>query len=404
MTSFREWLDWWRGSPPLSEEEFTAQYADLIAAAPIPTLWLLGKTGSGKSSVVRFFTQADAVEIGSGFRPQTTCSSRYDFPDAAEPLVTFLDTRGLGEAGYDPTEDIAKFSESTQLILVTVRVMDHALEELVDQLRTIRKSAPERPVALLLTCLHQAYPGEDHPEVDPFPVDGGALLTELPPGLPENLFRSLQAQRQRFAGLVDAIVPIDLTPAAEGFLTAEFGGERLRATVLQQLPQAYRQNLLQMEEVIKDLKDQLQRKTRSTILAASSLAGTAAAVPLPWVDIPVVMAIQTHLAYRLAAIYDQQLTATTWAQMTGAAGGRIAIRMALREFLKVIPWVGMAANAAAAFAYTYASGMAWDWYFTEIRKGHVPQARELEQVFKDQLARGATLWSRTAVELKERGK
>jgi uncharacterized protein (DUF697 family) len=66
--------------------------------------------------------------------------------------------------------------------------------------------------------------------------------------------------------------------------------------------------------------------------------------------------------------------------------------MGLREFLKIIPWVGMAINAAAAFAITYATGAAWNWYFVQVKHGHVPTAEELRKVYRQQLESGAKLW------------
>src|SRR5690606_5194894 len=109
-----------------------------------------------------------SIEIGTGYKPQTRYSERYDFPDETQPLMRFLDTRGLGEVDYDPQEDIAAFAEQTQLMIVVVRAMDHAVDDLVRALRTIRKAAPHRPVVLALTALHDAYPGEQHPVSDPF--------------------------------------------------------------------------------------------------------------------------------------------------------------------------------------------------------------------------------------------
>ena len=66
--------------------------------------------------------------------------------------------------------------------------------------------------------------------------------------------------------------------------------------------------------------------------------------------------------------------------------------MGIRELLKFIPWVGMAANAAAAFAFTYGSGKAASWYFHEVRAGHLPTAVELQEVYQQQLKIGAELW------------
>jgi len=55
---------------------FDQQRRDAIKAAPIPLLWLFGKTGSGKSSIIRMLTGATEAEIGNGFRPQTKSSMR----------------------------------------------------------------------------------------------------------------------------------------------------------------------------------------------------------------------------------------------------------------------------------------------------------------------------------------
>lgn len=378
---------WWqRGS--ISETEYLRKRAELLETAPIPTFWMFGKTGSGKSSIIRYLTGAEEAEVGNGFRPQTKTSQRFDFPSADDPLMTFLDTRGIGEAGYDPTEEIALFAATTQLVIVVVRVMDHALEDVLNPLRQLRNAGSGRPVLLALTCLHQADPTVDHSANDLFATAG----TLVPDGLPSNLERSLRAQLSRFEGLFDAVVPLDFTPPEEGFAVPAFGGQRLKESILLLLPAAYRQTLLQLDELVSPLKSIQHQRAQAAILSASTLSATAAAVPLPWVDLPVVFGIQTHLAYRLGSIYDQQLSRSQWGQLMGIAGGRALLGMAVRELLKVIPWVGMAANAAAAFAYTFAMGTAWNWYFHEVKQGHVPSTEELQRIFREQLTRGAQLW------------
>lgn len=375
----------------MDDQEYKNAKAALLERVPIPVLWLFGKTGSGKSSIVRYLTGVDAVEIGSGFQPQTQFSSIYEFPDQSLPILKFLDTRGISEANYDPAEDIDEFEGIAHLMIVTVRVMDHSLEELITALKQIRKSSPSRKILLVFTSLHDAYPGEQHPESDPF----GESTALLPEGLHENLKRSLELQLERFEGLFDRVIPIDFTPKQECFDEPNFGGERLKLAIIQSLPAAYRYHFLQMDEVVSPLTDLQRKRTMPTILGTSGLAATAAAVPVPWVDIPVVMGLQTHLIYRLARIHSQPIDGKTIAKITGALGGRIAVRAALRGALKFIPWVGMAANSAAAFAMTYATGMAWNWYFIEIDKGHVPNEAELRDVFQTELRQAADLWKTT---------
>jgi uncharacterized protein (DUF697 family)/predicted GTPase len=384
----------WKFFGPERKDEFLRRRSALLANAPIPCLWLRGKTGSGKTSIVRYLTGAADAEIGRGFRPQTRHSRLFSFPDADVPVVQFLDTRGLGEAGYDASEDLAQFDARTHLLVVTVRATDQATEEVVQPLKQIRKANAERPVLLAVTCLHDAYVGQQHPDPDPF----DSSTRPLPASVGEDLRRCLQAQYDRFDGLFDRAVPVDLTPADEGFAAPEFGGPRLKTAILDLLPSAYRQTLLQMDHLREALLEIQQERSLPIILAHSVLAASAAAVPVPWIDLPVVMAIQSHLAHRLARVNQQHLDAAALAHVTVAMGGRVALTMGLRELLKFIPWVGMAANAAAAFAFMYASGWVWNWYFLEVRKGHVPDASELREMYQEQLRKGVALWKTTMSE------
>ena len=284
----------WFGFGSLTDEQFERQREELLKKTPVPVIWLFGKTGSGKSSIVRYLTGATAAEIGNGFRPQTKSSSQYDFPSSDQPIVKVLDTRGLGEVGYDAAEDLAAFDAQTHVIVVVARVMDHALVELIEPLKQLRAARPTRPVVLALTCLHEAYPFEQHPDPDPFgngresKVDGlrPAEETEAPPSstlnsqpstLNPNLQRSLAEQQQRFGGLVDRIVPIDLTKPEEGFAQPEFGGRRLEDALIEVLPAACRQALLHLDDVRKSLADLTARQALPTIIKYSSLAATAAA-------------------------------------------------------------------------------------------------------------------------------
>ena len=393
----------WLGFGSLTGEQFEQKRRELLKKTPIPVFWLFGKTGSGKTSIVRYLTGATQAEIGNGYRPQTKTSSQYDFPTSDSPIVRFLDTRGLGEAGYDPTDDLKHFDASTHVIIVVARVMDHALQDIVEPLRVIRAAQPHRPVVLALTCLHEAYPFEQHPETDPFGTPtapsadhpAGASASSTTPSelttLPE-LRRCLVEQERRFAGLVDHIVPIDLTLPEDGFSQHDFGGRRLEETLINVLPAACRQALLYLDEVRTTLKDLTARHALPTIIAYSSLAATAAATPLPFVDIPAVMGIQTRLIYVLADLYDQKMNTDMLMKMVGAAAGQVALRFAVKAPLKFIPFVGQTANAAMAFAYTFSLGKACCWYFGEIRNGHVPLPEDLNKVWAEQLEEAVAVW------------
>ena len=378
---------------PLKKDEFDRQREQLLQRAPVPVFWLFGKTGSGKTSIIKYLTGARTAEIGSGFRPQTQFSHRYAFPSVESPILEFLDTRGVGESGYDPKEDIAAADETAHLMIVTARMADHALNSVLNPLKTIRKAKPTRPVVLALTCLHDLYPQRQHPDPDPFEVADAEGVAKLD-AVPEELRRSLEEQSRRFSGLVDEIVPIDLTKPGEGFDHPHFGGERLKAALVRWLPDAYRQTFLTMTDVMESLKDLHEKRAMPYVLSASTMAASAAAVPLPWIDIPVVMGVQSELIRRLAALYGQDFDAQQFLQIAGAVGGRLVIRQVVRESLKIIPGVGQAANAALAFAATYALGRACCWYFGEKLMGHAPTREELQAVMKDQTAAARDLWKK----------
>jgi uncharacterized protein (DUF697 family) len=375
-------------SPHDHDAEFQARLDRLKKRAPVPVFWLFGKTQSGKTSVIKYLTGADDAEIGHGFRPCTPYSRRYQFPTEEAPLLTFVDTRGVDEPGYDPQEDLAGFDTLAHVVVVTVKVLDHAQENVLKHLRTIRRARPTRPVVLALTCLHEAYPQQQHPQ--PYPFAG---VPEEAAGAPADLGRSLAEQRRRFEGLVDVAVPIDLTRPEDGFADPTYGGQRLKEVLLEVLPGAYRQTLLNLDEAKGELQDLFARRALPHIVGYSTLAATAGAVPIPWLDLVVLPGIQTRLIYHLAQLYGQPLSGTRFLELASTLGMGILVRQALREVVKFIPVVGSVAGGALAGASTFALGKAFCYYYSAVHQGHVPRAEELQRYYREQLALAQHHWS-----------
>jgi len=367
---------------------------------PVPVFWLYGKTQSGKTSLVRFLTGAEDTEIGQGFKPCTRFSRRYEFPTPEAPLLTFLDTRGVDEPGYDPQEDLARFDHLAHVVVITVKATDHALENLLENFRPIRKSRPQRPVVLVLTCLHEAYPQQQHLLPYPFAgpetganANGNGVPAPGPADISPELQRTLEEQKQRFEGLVDYVVPVDLTPTEEGFNDPNYGGARLKQVLLDALPAAYRHTLLALDTAMHELQDLYARHALPHILGYSSLAATAGAIPIPWIDLLIIPGIQTRMIYHLAEFYGQPLSGRRFLELASTLGLGLAFRQAVRELVKVIPYVGSVAGAALAAASTLALGKAFCYYYSAVHKGHVPQPAELRRYYKEQLALAEKAWA-----------
>jgi uncharacterized protein (DUF697 family) len=266
----------------------------------------------------------------------------------------------------------------------------------LEHLRTIRRSRPRRPILLVLSCLHEAYPQQQHPEPYPFTTDGEPLPTQ--PALPENLLRTMAEQRRRFEGLVDRVVPLDITPAEEGFTDVDYGGERLRQVLLEVLPDAVGQTLLQLDEATRGLQDIAARHALPHILGYSTLAATAGAVPIPFVDLVVISGIQSRMVYDLARLYGQPLTAQRFLEIAGTLGLGMIARQASREVIKLIPFfgtvLGSVAGGALAGASTFALGQAFCFYYRAVHQGHAPRPDELRHYYQQQLAQAQEVWSR----------
>jgi uncharacterized protein (DUF697 family) len=390
FTSVRELFPFGKRPGP---DELDRRLDGLREKVPVPGIWLFGKTGSGKSSIIRYLLSSpDDAAIGNGFRPHTKLTSRFEFPDSGEPLMRFFDTRGLGESSYDPGEDIESLAHQSHMMVVAVRAADQALDSVISPLREIRERAPSRPVLLAVTCLHEAIPGRDITEA-PDPFEEGADRKPFEESHPQ-LAILIEHKRQQFEGLADRVVPIDLTRPSDGFADPNFGGSRLKHAILESLPHAYRHALIALPSGGTRYESERRRKSQIQVLTSSSLAATAAAFPLPLIDIPSVLAIQTHLAYRIAGIYDQEITPANWAVLSSVAGGRALIQLAARELLKLIPFVGMGVSAAGSFIVTYAMGMTWDWYFSSVRHGRVPPPEQLREKFAEQLLSARRLFQR----------
>jgi len=379
------------------EERLQAKLEDLRRRTPVPVFWLFGKTQSGKTSLVKFLTGAEEAEIGQGFQPCTRFSRQYQFPTPEAPLLTFLDTRGMDEPGYEPAEDLARFDPLAHVVIVTIKVMDHAQEHVLHHLRTIRRARPSRPVLLLLTCLHEAYPQQQHPTPYPFavtPLEQGGHALVLKPGaeVPEELKRSLAEQERRFGGLVERIVPLDLTRPEEGYHEPNYGGDLLKEQLLALLPAVYRQTLISLEDASKDLQDFYAANALPHIIGYSSLAATAGAIPVPFLDLFILPGIQTRMIYHLAQFYGQPLTGARFMELASTLGLGMLTKQALRQVVKFIPFVGSVVGAALAGASTFALGKAFCYYYSAVHKGHVPRPEDLRRYYQEQLTLAEKNW------------
>ena len=372
-------------SPQIDDAALHGALARLRQGASPPVIWLFGKVQSGKTSIVRALTGAERAQIGDGFRPCTRTAARYEFPNADFPLAVFLDTRGVGEAGYDPQEDLATLQAQAHLILVVVKARDMALEQMLVSLKQLLRANPSWPVVVAQTTLHEGYPANWRDHLTPYPFAGQSI----PETVPADLARAMQLQRQKFAGLpVKSFVPLDFTLPEDGFSEPLYGRETLLQAIAEAHPHAVYAMLHQLPELMQELKALHFRHAQPHILAYAAAAAVVAAAPLPLADLPVVSALQLKMLHTVASLYRQPLGVKTFLELISTVGLGLLLRQGARSLLKVVPGFGHALSSLYAGAATYALGCALCFYYQVVFDGHVPTPERLKTFYEEKFAEG----------------
>jgi uncharacterized protein (DUF697 family) len=363
------------------------------AQANALVVWLLGKSGAGKTAIVAALTGDQRAEVGQGYEPCTRTAGFYDVPREA-PLLRFLDTRGLGEANYDPLSDISWSEGQSHLVLVVMQVSDPLQRVVLDALQQARRRHPRWPVVVAQTGLHRLYSaGMGHPAA--YPYTGGAE-DETQASLSQPLRQALAYQRKLFDGLPGPrphFVPVDFTVPEDGYPPHDYGLDKLWS-VLEETGLAAFEALHRARSEAEE--DQIRAGAVPLIYGYGAAAAGAGAVPIPVVGVGGLAGVISMMLRGLAIRYEAPWTPVTFGQFTGAVGGGAllwwALRYGLREMLKLIPVAGSIAagalNAAAGFAVTVAVGEAACVWLGYQRRGLHAPAEEVRRAFADGLAGG----------------
>jgi uncharacterized protein (DUF697 family) len=379
----------WRsiGESATTQDESAAERLRARAAATAPIIWMLGKTGSGKTSIISAVTGDTKAEVGLGFKPCTPTSRIYDWPEGA-PILRFLDTRGLGEPGYDPAGDVAVAEAQAHVLLVCMAVDDPNQQEIVAAVARVRRSHREWPMIVAQTKLHRLYPpGARHPDTYPYRGDSA---DDVEAAVPRDVRLGLRRQRELLAAIPGSpprFVPLDFTQEGDGYTPPSFGREALDAALLEVGVDA----LWNLEaSASDDRRGQIARKAEPLILGYATAAGGAGAVPVPVVGVGGLVAANGLMFRALAERYGVDLTKQRTKEFVGSLGSIALVgasaRYGLRELFKLVPGIGTLAgatlNSVAAFGLTYGVGQAACAYLRAVTRGQTIDPQEIRRAFK----------------------
>ena len=341
----------------ISSSGNTAAKTPATVPARLPTLWLLGKTGAGKSSLIQALTGRTDVEIGTGFRPCTQSSRRYDFPPE-KPLLRFLDTRGLAEADYNAEEDIAACAQATSAAIVVMKAEDPEQSAVVQVLAGIRKSGAIKHLLVVHT---------------------GILLLD-------DEFQQRQAISHN-QHLVESAwkqpvksVAVDFGATGDG----TSGMKELRSALADFLPIIA---LLSTREEHANAEERHFTLLRNDILWYAGACGGTDIFPV--VGLGTVPMVQAKMLHYLAKQYGISWDKKAMAEFVAALGAGFSVqylsRLGIRQLTKLIPVYGQTVGSAAAvvvsFCSTYAIGRAACKYLYHKSKGETVSEQELKRLY-----------------------
>lgn len=355
-----------------------ATEAELLADQGLqPSLVLLGKTGAGKSSLMAALTGNDRVAIGQGFRPCTPHLQSYLYPEE-RPWLRWLDTRGLGEPGYEPealVAELAAWQQPGQRLIVMMRSNDPDQAVVLQTLALLRQQqSPLAAQPLWLVHSHHQFDAPN-PQAQQQAQVQKAHQDALASCWPEHLLAQ----------------PLDLSPLAISHPSAAQAAawQQWRQQLLAELPslallgweQHQQQQALAAFQAVKPLVHRYAR-----------MASGSDAVPLlGWVGVP---AVQMGLLSALAKHFDQPWGSADKRQFFTLLGGSAALhyglRLGARQLGKLVPvygqTVGTAFSMTLSYASTYALGRTGCRYFFARQQGLSLSAEQLRALYAQGLA------------------
>ena len=329
----------------------------------LPTLWLLGKTGAGKSSFIQAVTGLSAIQVGNGFEPCTLTAQAYEFPKD-KPIMRFLDTRGLGEADYDPAQDLKEIAQLGNAVVVVMKADEPEQSAVLAALKQIKKNKQIKHLLLI----HSAV-----------------LLADINQRERQIAFNENQLRAVWGKSFESVFVDFE---QEDGCV---YNYDLLLTELTKILPVI---DLLVLNKEHTTIEGQNFDKIQNEVLW---YAGSASASDLiPGVGLVSVPAIQAKMLHALANQYSVEWNKRTFSEFIGTLGSGFAlqysVKLGARQLIKFIPvygqTVGAVAAAAMSFGTTYGLGRTACYYFYYKSIGEHVSEQSMQELYKKSLKKG----------------
>ena len=340
-----------------SERKGEAEDHSATANPALPKIWLLGKAGSGKSSIIKVITGDESIAIGDGYKPCTVETREVRFP-RDEPVLRFMDTMGVSGADCEAIGHVNSSASFSEVIVAVARMDDPAQGDLCEAVHGIRNAPSGRSVIV----------AHSHADAIANAVERDAA-------------RALnQRAIERAFGKRLEMVEFSLADAT----AIECARDSLLDVLETAVPDVA--FLIKGEERSNAERRDFD-KVRHIVVRFALTAGAAGAVPV--VGIPATTGILARMLIRIARCHEIELSREVFFGLASALGSGIFAELAFLKLVRntgtLIPGIGQTAGvavaAAGSFASTFAIGRAASYYMFRLKHGEKPSKGEIRNLY-----------------------
>jgi len=372
----------------LIREEIKSLQSFVLGARPA-RLAIVGRRGTGKSSVVNSFFGELKAEVGD-YKSQTGAGKWYLFENDLGG-IDILDTRGLGEAHKpdEATETKSPLQEVKQsikekcpdviLFLCKAKEVGARLDEDLEQLLELKKAVIANhhydvPIVGIVTQVDELAP----------------VSVSTPPFADDKKQQNIKATVDLLQEKITEVItiPVKVIPTCsyveyddDGTIDYDrrWNIDVLLDYLMKELPEEAQVILAKLSKV-KSVQKTLARNVGRSI---TGVTGIVAATPVPIADMPIITGLQLSMIGTIAMIGGEKLNRKTMTKFLGAMGVNLGVGFALRgisrQLAKIFPGAGSVISAGIASAGTYALCEAAIAYFID-RKS----TEEAKEIFDEQ--------------------
>lgn len=349
---------------------------ELIQESRAPRLYIMGRSGVGKSSLINALANKEVAEVDS-VEPTTAESTPYHISfNERYSSWDVIDSRGLfesvspdGDVPADTVELVKQDLENYQPDLILHVMSPDQVRAGKEDFETVKNLREELGSLFppVLYCLNKVdthaapnqWPPEEHPEVAGKIKDNIDFVAKV---IGEESKEAFESTQPLYGYEFDSPNNVGVVPT---FLLQEpyWNVQTLSWMLGSYLPESAQLQFFQAQQ-----REELMRNfSRRTTNRFSGIAGGIGGAPTPIADLPVLLGLQFLLIGLVGGFSCEEINTDTATEYVSAMGGTavtgFVARSIARTLFQFVPVAGAAVSASVAFTTTWALGRSAERYF-----------------------------------------